>query len=259
MFLKKNNILYTFSLVALLVISSCKTAKTIGEGEANLGLSAKQLIKENSKLTPNFKTLQAKLKITYSEGKKEQTHTVSFRMKKDDVIWISAPFSLLRAKVTPKSVAFYNKLDNTYFEGNYKYLSDLLGTELDFQKVQNLLLGEAIFNLKDESYTLSLHENEYALQPKKQRELFEIFFLINPSHYKISSQQLSQTQELRHLQIDYKSYQDIENQKVPEIIKIVAVEKTEETSIRLEFKSVALNTELRFPFKIPSGFDKIEL
>ena len=136
MFLKKNNILYTFSLVALLVVSSCKTAKTIGEGEANLGLSAKQLIKENSKLTPNFKTLQAKLKITYSEGKKEQTHTVSFRMKKDDVIWISAPFSLLRAKVTPESVAFYNKLDNTYFEGNYKYLSDLLGTELDFQKVQ---------------------------------------------------------------------------------------------------------------------------
>lgn len=259
MFFKQNNILYTFSLIALLVVSSCKTAKPIGESKANLGLSAKQLINENSKLKPDFKTLQAKLKITYSQGQKEQTHTVSYRMKKDEVIWISAPFSLIRAKITPKNVAFYNKLDNTYFEGDYKYLSNLLGTELDFQKAQNLLLGEAIFNLKNENYKLSMHQNHYVLQPKKQRELFEIFFLINPSHYKISSQQISQSQELRHLQIDYKLYQDIDNQKIPELIKIVAVDKTEETSIGLEFKSVALNTSLRFPFNIPSGFDKIEL
>ena len=259
MFLKKNNFLYTVFLTALLFVSSCKSTKTIREGEANLGLSAKQLIKENAKLTPTFKTLQSKLRITYSEGKKEQTHTVSFRMKKDEVIWISAPFSLLRAKVTPENVAFYNKLDNTYFEGNYKYLSDLLGTELDFDKVQNLLLGEALFNLKDESYKLSVHQNEYALQPKKQRELFELFYILNPSHYKITSQQLSQIQELRHLQIDYKSYQEVDNQKIPELIKVLAVEANDETSIRLEFKSVSLNTELRFPFNIPSSFKKIEL
>lgn len=259
MFLKKNNFLYIILLIAFIFVSSCKSTKTIGEGEANLGLSAKQLIKENTKLSPDFKTLQSKLKITYSEGKKEQTHTVSFRMKKDEVLWISAPFSVIRAKVTPESVAFYNKLDNTYFEGDYKYLSDLLGTELDFQKVQNLLLGEALFNLKDESYKLSMHENEYVLQPKKQRDLFEIFFLLNPSHYKISSQQLSQIQELRHLQIDYKSYQEVDNQKIPELIKVLAVEANDQTTIGLEFKSVSLNTELRFPFNIPSGFDKIEL
>lgn len=259
MFLKKNTILNNLTLILFLVMSSCKTTKTISENKTNLNLSAKQLIKENSKLTPSFKTLQAKLKITYIEGTKAQTHTVTYRMKKDEVIWINAPFSLLRAKVTPKNVAFYNKLDNTYFEGDYKYLSDLLGTELDFQKVQNLLLGEAIFNLQNETYTLSLHENQYVLQPKKQRELFEIFYLINPSFYKISSQQISQVQALKHLQIDYKLYQNVDNQKIPELIKIIAVEKTEEISVHLEFKSVVLNNDLRFPFKTPSGFDKIEL
>lgn len=259
MFSKNNHYLYTFILISFLFVSGCKSSKTINEGEANLGLSAKQLIKENSKLSPNFKTLQAKLRITYSEGKKEQTHTVSFRMKKDEVLWMSAPFSVIRAKITPDNVAFYNKLDNTYFEGNYKYLSDLLGTELDFEKVQNLLLGEALFNLKDENYKLSMHENEYVLQPKKQRELFEIFFLLNPAHYKISSQQLSQIKELRHLQIDYKAYQEVSGQKIPELIKVLAVEGNDETTIGLQFKSVTLNSELRFPFNIPSGFDKIKL
>ena len=40
---------------------------------------------------------------------------------------------------------------------------------------------------------------------------------------------------------------------------MIAVEANEETIISLEYKSVTLNDELRFPFKIPSGFEKIEL
>ena len=88
---------------------------------------------------------------------------------------------IIRAKITPQSVAFYNKLDNTYFEGDFEYFSKLLGTALDFEKVQNIILGEALFNLKDETYNVSVHEGKYVLQPKNQRELFEIFFLVNPS------------------------------------------------------------------------------
>ena len=40
---------------------------------------------------------------------------------------------------------------------------------------------------------------------------------------------------------------------------IAAVEDNEEVSIDLEFKSVALNEEVRFPFKIPSGYKEIVL
>lgn len=259
MYFIKNYISRFIIAVGILMISSCKSTKTVGTGNANLGLSAKQLIKENAKQEAVFKTLQSKLKITYSEGEKEQTHTVSFRMKKDEVIWISATFAIIRAKVTPERVAFYNKLDKTYFEGDYKYLSELLGTELDFEKVQNLLLGEALFNLEGASYRSSIHEGEYVLEPKKQRELFEIFYLLDPSHYKISSQQLSQTKELRHLQVDYKLYQEVDSQKVPELIKVMAVEGNDQTTINLELKSVSLNDDLRFPFNIPSGFEEIKL
>ena len=44
---------------------------------------------------------------------------------------------------TMESLPFiYNKLDNTYFDGDYGYLSDMLGTELDFKKLQNLFEQE---------------------------------------------------------------------------------------------------------------------
>ena len=249
----------TILLVLVAIIFSCKSAKTISNGDANFNLSTRQLIKENAKQAANFKTLQARLKITYTQKDKSQTHTVSFRAKKDEALWISATFSVIRALVTPEKVSFYNKLDKTYFDGDYKYLSDLLGTELDFEKVQNLLLGETIYNMTPSDYKATVDEASYIVQPKNQRDLFEIFFLLNPSNFKVKSQQISQPKEFRHLQIDYLSHQEVEKQIIPERIKVIAVEASEEMIVELEMKSVSLNEDLRFPFKIPSGFKEIEL
>lgn len=257
--MKKHFQILSISLLTLVIIASCKSTKRIASREADLSLSTKQLIKENAKQSPNFKTLQSKLKISYSSGDKEQTHSVTLRMKKDEVIWINSAFSVIRARITPDKVSFYNKLDNTYFDGDYKYLSDLLGTELDFKKVQNLLLGETLFGLDDEGYSASVMDGLYVLQPKNQRQVFEIFYLISPSLFKVKSQQISQPSSHRHLQIDYLDYQDVNKQIFPENIKIIAVEANEEMIAKLELKSVSLNEDLNFPFNIPSGFEEIKL
>lgn len=248
-------------ILGLLIIMmfNCKSAKTISNGDANFNLSTKQLVKENGKQAADFKTLQAKLKITYTQKGKSQTHSVNFRAKKDEALWINATFSIIRALVTPEKVSFYNKLDKTYFDGDYKYLSDLLGTELDFDKVQNLLLGETLYTMSSGAYKASVDDGSYIVQPKQQRDLFEIFFLLNPSNFKVKSQQISQPKEFRHLQIDYLAYQDVEKQIIPERIKVFAVEASEETIVELEMKNVSLNEDIRFPFKIPSGFKEIEL
>ncbi|WP_298499112.1 DUF4292 domain-containing protein [uncultured Algibacter sp.] len=238
---------------------NCKSAKTISSNEADYNLSTRQLIKENAKQAADFKTLQSRLKITYTKKGKTQSHSVNFRSKKDEVLWINATFSVIRALVTPEKVSFYNKLDKTYFDGDYKYLSDLLGTELDFNKVQNLLLGETIYNINSSEYKTSVGDGSYIVQPKNQRDLFEIFFLLDPSNFKVKSQQISQPKEFRHLQIDYLTYQDVEKQIIPERIKVIAVEAQEEMVVELEMKNVSLNEDLRFPFKIPSGFKEIEL
>lgn len=242
-----------------MILFNCKSAKTISNGDTDFNLSTRQLIKENAKQAAVFKTLQSRLKITYTQKGKAQTHSVNFRAKKDEALWINATFSVIRALVTPEKVSFYNKLDKTYFDGDYQYLSDLLGTELDFDKVQNLLLGETLYDMSSGDYKASIDDESYIVQPKNQRDLFEIFFLLNPSNFKVKSQQISQPKEFRHLQIDYLAFQDVDKQIIPEIIKVIAVEASEEMTVELEMKNVSLNEELRFPFKIPSGFKEIEL
>jgi outer membrane biogenesis lipoprotein LolB len=237
---------------------NCKSAKSvIASGEASNKLSAKQVIKQHEKNNADFKTMQAKVRIDMIQGQKEQGLTFNFRMEKDKVIWLSAPLGIARMMVTPDKVRFYNKQDNQYFDGDYKLLSDFVGVDLDFMKVQNILLGQAIYNLEDEAHKVAVNENSYALQPKDQKALLELFYLINPSHFKMDSLQLFQQLKRRMLQVDYSSYQEVKKQVLPQNIRIVAVEGGDEVAITMEFKSVSLNEDVRFPFKIPKGFDEI--
>jgi len=245
-------------LFVILIFVSCKSTKNISSlGKLDSNLSSKQIIKAHSKQDAKFKTLQSRVKVEYIQGNRSQMHTINLRIEKDKTIWLSAILGVVRAKLTPRKVSFYNKLDNTYFEGDFSLISDLLGTELDFQNVQNLLLGEAIFDMNNQTYNIDIHEASYVLSPKKQNTLYEIFFLLNPSHFKMDSQQLAQSLKRRMLEIDYKNYQEVEKQILPQHIKIIALEEDEETIINMEFKSISLNNDLRFPFRIPSGFDEI--
>lgn len=253
---KKLNILLSTFLV--IVTFSCKSAKSvIAAGEVSDKLSAKQVIKQHQKHDADFKTMQARIRIDISQDGSEQGSTFNCRIEKDKVIWLSAPIGMARMMITPEKVRFYNKLDNEYFDGDYKLLSDFVGVDLDFMKVQNILLGQAIYNLKDEPYIVSINENSYALQPKDQKALLELFYLVNPSHFKMDSLQMHQQLEKRMLQVDYSSYQEVKRQILPQNIRIVAVEGSDQVAITMEFKSVSLNEEVRFPFKIPSGYKEI--
>ena len=252
------NVFKILFVILILFIVSCKSTKNISSsGELNSNLSSEQIIRAHSKQDAKFKTLQSRVKVEYIQGNKSQMHTINLRIEKDKTIWLSATLGVVRAKLTPQKVSFYNKLDNTYFEGDFSLISDLLGTELDFQNVQNLLLGEAIFDLNNQTYNIDIHEASYVLSPKTQNTLYEIFFLLNPSHFKMDSQQLAQSLKRRMLEIDYKNYQKVEKQILPQHIKIIALEEDEETIINMVFKSISLNNDLRFPFRIPSGFDEI--
>ena len=133
----------------------------------------------------------------------------------------------------------------------------MLGTELDFDKVQNLLLGQALFDLRDAKYDASISESDYVLKPKKPLVLFKTMYSIEPDNFKISSQQLSQPLKKRVLDIKYKNYQKINEKVLPNEIVITAIEANAKNIIDLDYRSIEFNRILNFPYKIPKGFKKI--
>lgn len=254
-----NNVKVTIGALLLLLTFSCNSAKNvIASGKASDKLSVKQVIKQYDKNSTDFKTLKARVKIDLTQNDKTQGAGFSLRIEKDKVIWLSeSVLGMARMMITPDKVKFYNKLDNQYFDGDYKLLSEVVGIDLDFMKVQNILLGQAIYNLKAEPHQVAVNGNSYAVSPKDQNALMELFYLINPSHFKMDSLQLQQQLKKRMLQVDYATYQEVDKQIIPKNIRIIAVDDSDEVAVAMEFKSVSLNDEVRFPFKIPSGYKEI--
>lgn len=249
-----------YSTVIGLLFLGCKSIKTVQSNETlDPKMSVKQIVKKHNKSQSEFKTLQGRLKVEYIQGDRSETHTLTLRMEHNKTIWINAFLNMVRVKITPDRVRFYNKLDNTFFDGDYTLISNLLGTELQFENLQNLLLGEAIFEINPKDFKKNFHADSYMLTSKQENPLFDFLYLINPSYFKLDAQSVSQSLKENALNIQYKSYQNVEGLVLPENMTIKAANTTEQTTINLNIKSVSLDQLLRFPFNIPKGFKAIEL
>lgn len=247
----------TFALV--LFVFSCKSAKVISDGSIDNRLSAKSVVKAHYQNKMDFKTLTGRVKIDYSDGEDEQSVSVSLRMEKDKGIWLSAPLGIVKAYITPDRVSFYNKMDNEYFDGDFSYLGKLLGTEVDYSILQNMLLGQALFDLRNEKYDLSVAQESYRLTPKTAGILYKMLFQIEPKNFKMDLQQLSQPLKKRLLEIKYENYQLVGQEAIPNIVSILAIEENNENRILLEYRNIELNRNVNFPYNIPKGFKEIVL
>ncbi|WP_321826130.1 DUF4292 domain-containing protein [Maribacter dokdonensis] len=250
---------YALPMVMIIFMASCKSTKVISGGTVDAKLSSKSVIKAHYQNEAGFKTLAGRVKISYSDGETSQNVSVSLRMEKDKAIWMSAPLGIVKAYITPDRVSFYNKLENEYFDGDFSYLSDLLGTEVDFSILQNLLTGQAIIDLRQGKYDIGISNESYRLTSKEQDVLYKTLFQVEPKNFKMALQQLSQPLEKRVLEIAYKNYQSLDNEILPNEIMVKAITKDSENNIDLEFKNLELNGTVNFPYSIPKGFNEIEL
>lgn len=249
-----------YVFVLIVVVFSCKTTKALKNSNAlEERISVNKIVKNHNKAQSEFNTLQAKLKVIMTQQNRSETHTLSLRMSKDNTIWINAFLNMVRVKITPDRVVFYNKLDNTYFDGKYALINSFLGTNLKFENLQNLLLGQALFELGSNSFDKTPHASSYMLTPKQSDELIEVIYLINPNYFKIDSQQLRESAMHNRLDIKYEAYQKVDDLVIPEKISIIVTNIEAQTTLNLNLKSVVLNQLLRFPFSIPKGYKSIEL
>jgi hypothetical protein len=228
-------------------------------GAIDQNLSAKNIIKSHYDNQLDFKTISGKMDIDYQDNNASQGFNVSLRMEKDRAIWISAPLGVVKAFITPNRVSFYNRLEGSYFDGDFSYLSQLLGTELDFDKVQNVLLGQAILDLRKDKYDATIANENYQLKPKKALELAKILFQIEPKNFKMGTQQIAQPEKGRLLDITYKNYQEIDKKIIPNEIDIAATMDNNQSLIAIAYKNIEFNRSLKFPYDIPKGFKEIKL
>lgn len=256
----------TFLIVFIVVLTSCKSSKNVINKSVVKNISAKKIIKKHNATSFEAKTLDAKLRVTYSDTKKSKrtryTFTVRLRMQKDSVIWMKGTYKILsafRVKITPTKFSYYSPLEKRYFEGDYSLLEKMLGTKVTFTQLQNLLLGQSILDLKDQKYIAEVYGESHKLTPKKQKDLYSIFFLFNPKNFKLDKQMFEVEETKQRLRINYTNYVSLENQLIPRRIVLNSFRGEDYTFIDISFRSLTLNKDISIPFRIPEGYKSIKL
>ena len=256
------NLKFSVFLFISLFITSCSGGKMIvGSDTANLSMSSKDIIKTHSEAQPDFSTIAARMNVKFESGNDMQSLTVSLRMEKDQKIWIKASIlgiTLAKIYITPESVSYYESITNTYFDGDFSLLSNWLGTDINFEKAQGILLGQSIFEL-DAKYISNVVDNKYRLQPKMQLHDFIHSLLVHPDNFKIASESLSKPTDNRMFTINYENYQRIEGSYYPSAFKIIATQKEKIIKIVVNYKKIDYNVSIRFPFNIPNGYEEIQI
>lgn len=247
-------------LLVTLSFASCKTKQAvIAEGAANEEKAVKEIIEGHYKNTKNFKTLLIKASADYKSDKDSYSFNSEIRIKKDEAILVSIRFlgiTMAKAIITPSRVSYYEKINNTYFDGNYAALSQWLGTELDYAKVQNMLTGEAIFDLTKGKYMATIENGQHKLQSMDRSAISKQFFF-EAANFLLKKEVVMQNGiDARNLEISYPAHKEYPGAVLPTAIKIEAEQK-DRINISIEYNTVTFDEDLTFPYNVPEGFDQI--
>ncbi|WP_235924344.1 DUF4292 domain-containing protein [Flavobacterium lotistagni] len=243
-----------------LVMVSCKSkAAVVKEGKAKETMGADSIIAQHYLNNKNFKTLYIKADAHYQDENRSQNVNAEIKIKKDQTILISIRvlgITMAKALITPAEVKYYEKINGQYFEGDYSLLSRWLGTDLDFSKMQNLLIGQAIDDLRQGSFTSSIEETLYKLIDNASNGTSKTYYFESGKSM-VKKQIISQETQGRSVQIVYPNYSQFNPIDLPTAIFIDAQQPKGKVTIEVDYKAVSVDEDLSFPYSVPEGYERI--
>ena len=259
-FLAKGVLVFLVCCASSLTLVSCKSkAVAVEAAKTSTRMEANKIIENYYNNKIDFSTLYIKSDVQYSDEKQSLNFSAEIKIKKDEQILVSIRFfgiTMAKASITPTSVSYYEKKDGTYFEGDFSTLSEKLGTDLDFNKIQNLLLGRAIDDLEKGKYTESLTDQVYKLD-EESAGTFKKSFYFDTNTFLLNKQEIAQTDKGRMIAVEYSNNSVYKEGTLPLKVLINAIQEKGKSQINFEYNSITFNEKLSFPYSVPDGSKRI--
>ena len=218
-------IVFLASCKSKAVLVATKTPANIVKVDSTTVTSDKIILK-NSSNKIDFSTVYIRASAKYRHDDDSQSVSAEIKIKKNEQILVSIRFlgiTMAKALITPSKVKYYEKISGTYFEGDYASLSEWLGTDLDFYKVQNMLIGKPIDDLTKQTYTFTETDNFYKLNAVQDQTEKSFFF--EAEHFLLKKQEINQPMQERSFEVNYPNFQQIATTFLPANLKIIAMQK----------------------------------
>ena len=248
------------AVVLAFLLIGCKSKQAVASAAAKDTAEISKIINGHYANGSDFKTLNIKANAKYEDASQSHSMNADIRIKKNEIIWINIKilgFPIAKALITPAKVSYYEKINNTYFEGDFSMLSNWLGTDLDFQKVQNLLLGKSIDDLSKGNWISGINDKLFKLSQAQTTDISKEFYF-EAANFLLKKETITQASQNRALEIQYPSYKEVERIFLPNEINIKAAQK-DKISIAIEYKNTTFNENLNYSYAIPSDYKAIQI
>lgn len=260
----KNIILSIFIALALF---SCKSRTTVPPNASieKPAVSTKKVFFDKILKKDQFESVKINSKVNAETGQFIPTLDATFYIENNQKVWVNLQalfINMARGLATPSGIKGYEKVNKTYIDSDFSYINNLLKVNfIDYNSLQNLLLGKTFIPVNENDYTLAENEQGFTLNSIKN-QTFEVNG--KKSEYKISLEYnkeldlkkvfLEDLTSKNTLEISYDNFENIGSQKLPKNVKII-IKGQKKDQILIE------NTKFEFlkmetPFSIPSNYTK---
>jgi hypothetical protein len=222
-----------------------------------------------------FQWFSAKFNLDLIIDKKKTSVTGQVRMKKDSVIWITLSpalgIEMARLLITNDSVKFINRINKTYFAGDYTKVNTFLDANIDYDVFQTLLLGNDLTYYEDGKFRATYDSKEYHLvtagrhklkkyvktRDDEERIYIQNIFL-DPETFKITQMKIKEVRkENKKLDTFYSDFQKVSGQLFPfHILYDLLAENP--IQVDLNYSKIEIDLAQEFPFKISDKYNRIQ-
>ena len=250
-----------FCLIATLFFTSCKSITVLPTNKPISNVNINGLIEKINTNSLNFKNFKSRIRVRYDDGKKKEQIIVQLRIKSDEIIWLSATMlvPVAKAVILPEKIIFYEKFQKTFFEGNISSINSFLKTKINYNQIQNLLLGRSFVDLEKSSWKQISNSKHYILVSKGRNNFFNPTLFFNPVNFLLEEQRIFLPDISEVLRIKYSNYINIEDNNIPQTIRMSVIYEESLMSTEIDLTNINFPEKLNFPFKIPEGYKKLDL
>ncbi len=221
----------------------------------------------------HFDRLNAKFSAETTIDSSFNSFTISLRIKKDSIIWMSISklgIEGARVLITKDSVKFFNRLSNNYFKGDFIFINKLLNIPVDFDMLQSLLVGNSLpFYNEDDKIKSGVDHCQYTLGTIRKYKLRRVIgkgkelddavqsIYMMPRTFKISRLLFYDFNPNRSLDASFIDYTQIDSTQLFPLKINYTIKAQKNITIDIRYTKPRLNEEQSFPFKIPENYEQI--
>ena len=261
-------------MMALFLVSCTGSRKAVREPLKEQG--TEYLVGKLKENELKFHQFSAKFSATYSVDRKKTTVTGNLRIEHDSIIWISITPALgleaVRFMLTPDSIKYINRLNNSYLKQDFSFINQLLNKTLDYDMAQSFLLGNDFSLYESNSFRASVDNQQYKLNTSNRRKIriavrrsdedisipLQSIWLDAVS-FKISKVLLKEAErDNRKFEATYSDFEEAEGNLIPTKLNFGVETVDKKIMIMITYSKIQINKEQTYPFRIPENYTEIQ-